>query len=71
MDTLVKRNTAMNMGEFFTNGYCLFVDFRAIADNKLHGGGRRLKNVSTGVSLAITKKADGSGKITCYVFVNH
>ena len=64
-----KENTAMNMGEFFTNGYCLFVDFRAIADNKLHGGGRRLKNTSDGVSLEITKKADESGKITCYVFV--
>ena len=61
-------NTAMDIGNFFTTGYCLFVDFRTIANNKLHGGGMALLNSGDGINLAITKKADTAGDLRCYIF---
>ena len=62
--------TNMSMGKFFTTGYCLFIDFRSIPDNILHGSGRKLKNTSDGVTLQIEKLADASaGPVKCYVFV--
>ena len=62
-------NTAMTLGKFFTSGYSLFIDFRSIGDNFLHGSGKKLKNASDGITLQIEKKADGTGNIKCYLFV--
>ena len=47
---------SMTIGKFFTDGYCLFVDFRSTPDNVLHSSGRRFKNTSDGITLHITKK---------------
>ena len=70
-----QENTAMGLPEFFSDGYCLFVDFRTIPDNTLHGAGRELQNVSNGITLKVTKKkqkkADGTedtGDIICRLF---
>ena len=49
--------------------YALWLDFRTIDDNKLHGSGRRLENTSEGIGLQITKKAGGAGKLSCYLFI--
>ena len=59
----------ISLGEFFTNKYCLFIDFRSTIDNFLHGSGRRLKNAADGIKLAIVKNADGNGDIKCYLYV--
>ncbi|XP_057311106.1 uncharacterized protein LOC130648967 [Hydractinia symbiolongicarpus] len=58
------------IGQFFTERYALFVDFRASPDHSLHGSGRPLQRVSDGITLHMTKKADGTtGDIKCYVFL--
>ena len=59
----------VSLGEFFTSKYSLFIDFRSTVDNFLHGTGRQLKNAADGITLHITKNADGNGDIKCYLYV--
>ena len=47
----------VNIASYYTDKYALWLDFRTIDDNKLHGSGRRLENTSEGIRLQITKKA--------------
>ena len=47
----------------------LWLDFRTIDDNRLHGSGRRLENTSEGIRLQITKKAESAGKLSCYLYI--
>ena len=47
----------------------LWLDFRTIDDDRLHGLGRRLENTSEGIHLQITKKDGGAGKLSCYLFI--
>ena len=49
--------------------YALWLDFRTIEDNRLHGSGRRLENTSEGIHLQITKEAGASGKLSCYLYI--
>ena len=43
---------------YYTDRYALWLDFRPIDDNKLHGSGRRLENTSEGIRLEVTKNLD-------------
>ena len=36
----------VNIASYYTDKYALWLDFRTIDDNRLHGSGRRLKNAS-------------------------
>ena len=36
----------INIALFYTDKYALWLDFRTIDDNRLHGSGRRLENTS-------------------------
>ena len=54
---------------YYTNKYALWLDFRTIDDNRLHGSGRRLENTSEGIRLQITKKAESAGKLSCYLYI--
>ena len=54
---------------YYTDKYALWLDFRTIDDNRLHGSGRRLENTSEGVRLQITKKAESAGKLSCYLYI--
>ena len=55
---------------FFTGGrFGLWVDLRTFPDSEIHGGGFALDSTSDGVKLEIRRKAGGSGKITCYIYV--
>ena len=47
----------VNIASYFTDKYALWLDFRTIDDNKLHGSGRQLENTSEGIRLQITKKS--------------
>ena len=58
-----------NIASYYTNKYALWLDFRAIDDNILHGSGRRLENTSEGIRLQITKKAESAGKLSCYLYI--
>ena len=44
-------------------------NFWTIADNRLHGSGRRLENTSKGIRLQITKESGSVGKLSCYLYI--
>ena len=51
------------------NVNALWLDFRTIDDNRLHGSGRRLENTSEGIRLQITKESGSAGKLSCYLYI--
>ena len=59
----------VNITSYYTNKYTLWLDFRTIDDNGLHGSGRRLENTSEGIRLQITKEAGSAGKLSCYLYI--
>ena len=59
----------VNIASYYTDKYALWLDFRAIDDNRLHGSGRRLENTSEGIRLQITNKAESAGKLSCYLYI--
>ena len=56
----------INIASYYTDKYALWLDFRTIDHNRLHGSGRRLENTSEGIRLQITKEAGSTGKLSCY-----
>ena len=46
----------VSIASYYTDKYALWLDFRTIDDNKLHGSDRRLENTSEGIRLQIPKK---------------
>ena len=46
----------LSLGEYLVNRYALWLDFRMIDENELHGTGRRIENASEGITLQIKKK---------------
>ena len=59
----------VNLASYYTDKYALWLDFRTIDDNRLHGSGRQLGNTSEGIRLQITKKAESVGKLSCYLYI--
>ena len=59
----------VNVASYYTDKYVLWLDFRTIDDNTLHGSGRRLENISGGIRLQITKEAGTAGKLSCYLYI--
>ena len=59
----------VDIASYYTDKYALWLDFRTIDDNRLHGSGRRLENTSEGIRLQITKKAELAGKLSCYLYI--
>ena len=59
----------VNIALYYTDKYALWLDFRTIDDNRLHGSVRRLENTSEGIRLQITKKAESAGKLSCYLYI--
>ena len=59
----------VNTASYYTNKYALWLAFRTIDDNRLHGLGRRLENTSEGIRLQITKESGSAGKLSCYLHI--
>ena len=59
----------LNVGEYLTNKYALWLDFRTIDENALHGTGRRIENASEGITIQIEKKAETAGVLNAYVYL--
>ena len=57
----------VNVGEYLTNKYALWLDFRTIDENFLHGMGRRIENASEGITLQIEKKEESAGPLNAYI----
>ena len=51
----------VNTASYYASKYALWLDFRTIDDNRLHGSGRQSENTSEGICLQITKKSWGFG----------
>ena len=54
----------VSVGEYLTNRYALWLDFRMIDENTLHGMGRRIENALEGITLQIEKKVE-----TAYIYL--
>ena len=59
----------VNIASYYTDKYALWLDFRTIDDNRLHGSGRRLESTSEGIHLQITKESGSVGKLSCYLYI--
>ena len=59
----------INIASYYTDKYALWLDFRTIDNNRLHGSGRRLENASEGICLQITKEAGSACKLSCYLYI--
>ena len=59
----------LSLGEYLVNKYALWLDFRTIDENELHGTGRRIENGSEGITLQIEKKAESAGALNAYIYL--
>ena len=59
----------INIASYYTDKYALWLDFRTIDDNRLHGSGIQLENTSEGIRLQITKESGSVGKLSCYLYI--
>ena len=59
----------VKVADYLTNKYALWLDFRTIDENALHGTGRRIENASEGITLQIEKKGEGDGKLNAYIYL--
>ena len=59
----------VNIASYYADKYALWLDFRTIDNNRLHGLSRQLENTSEGIRLQITKKAESVGKLSCYLYI--
>ena len=48
----------------------LWLDFRMINENTLHGTGRRIENTLEGITLQIEKKAKSAGNLKAYIYLS-
>ena len=59
----------ISLGEYLVNKYALWLDFRMIDENELHGMGRRMENASEGITLQIEKKEESAGALNAYIYL--
>ena len=59
----------LSLGEYLVNTYALWLDFRTIDENKLHGTSRTIENASEGITLQIEKKEESAGTLNAYIYL--
>ena len=59
----------LSVGEYLVNKYALWLDFRTIDENELHGMGRQIGNKSGGITIQIEKKAGSPGDLQAYIYL--
>ena len=59
----------LSLGEYLVDKYALWIDFRMIDENELHGTGRRIENASEGITLQIEKKEESAGALNTYIYL--
>ena len=59
----------MTASDFYNYRYALWLDFRTIDENELHGTGRRIDNASEGITLQIEKEQETAGALKVYVYL--
>ena len=61
----------VSLGKYLVNKYALWLNFRMLDENELHGTGRRIENASEGITLQIEKKAESAGALNAYILPHH
>ena len=60
----------VSLGEYLTDKFALWLHFRTIDENELHGMGSRIENASEGITLQTEKKAETSaGALNAYIYL--
>ena len=59
----------LSLGEYLTDRYALWLDFRMIDENELHRKGRRIENASEGITLQIEEKEESVGALNAYIYL--
>ena len=59
----------VSLEEYLVNRYALWLDFRTIDENELHGTGRRIENASEGITLQIEKQEELAGPLNAYIYL--
>ena len=58
------------LGEYLTDRYALWLDFRTIDENELHETGRRIENASEVNTLQTEKKAENQLELSMLTFTS-
>ena len=59
----------VSVGEYLINKYALWLDFRTIDENELHGTGRQIGNTSGGINIQVEKTAESAGALKAYIYL--
>ena len=59
----------LSVGEYLTDRNALWLNFRTMDENELHGTGRHIENASEGITLQIEKKAESAGSLNAYIYL--
>ena len=59
----------LSLGAYLVKKYALWLDFRTIDENELHGTGRHIENASEGITLQIEKKAESAEALNAYIYL--
>ena len=59
----------VSVGKYLTDRYALWLNFRMIDENELHGMGRIIENASEEITLQIEKKAETAGALNAYIYL--
>ena len=61
----------LSVGEYLTDKYALWLDFRTIDENtlELHGMGRKIENALERITLQIEKKAESDENLNAYIYL--
>ena len=59
----------LSMGEYVTDKYALWLDFRTIDENVLHRMGRGIGSVGGQITLQIEKKTGTVGVLSIYIYL--
>ena len=57
----------LSVGEYLVNKCALWLDFRTIDKNELHGTGRQIGNTSGGITIQVEKKAESDEALKAYI----
>ena len=58
----------LSVAEYLVNKYALWLDFRTIDENELHGTGRQIGNASGESPYRSRKKAESAGALKAYIY---
>ena len=59
----------LSVGEYLDKKYALWLDFRIIDENELHGMGRQIGNTSGEIMVQVEKKAESAWALKAYIYL--